>query len=399
MLLCACLDACCRPTVLDKNSTFEDTDKTVQLEATDEATQQDPRFEQAVKHARGLCLNSKEEWDEWHGKASGYEKWKRENGMMELPQNPASVYSKVWLGWAHFLGFDARRVVYPAHIPKDIDKNHTHFVFVKSFACNVCGRPSEGGTGFCEEHQDDEGGVADEWNRRIWRDTMKVRDSLEDYLKGQRFIDLLDKYTSGIKLREMWEKKGTTPSSKEFKERDKQQQKDSKLRASKLRASVVGQGQQSPTISAPKVLKKARGATMLDRTSRCEALAMLKEGRSAAAVAEDLQREATQGKSDLAWKPPRYTHRDMKIDFLDNASRVHTLQLVIGGADRESAWNTLEILQRAVLDFITLSPIVVVEGSGGMADILAYAWRMLNDTSPVNTGLTRVGEMCTIWPL
>ena len=88
----------------------------------------------------------------------------------------------------------------------------------------------------------------------------------------------------------------------------------------------------------------------------------------------------------------RYSHRDTKIDFLDNASRVHTLQLVIGGADRESAWNTLEILQRAVLDFITLSPIVVVEGSGGVADILAYAWRMLNDTSPVNTGLTRVGE-------
>ena len=82
---------------------------------------------------------------------------------------------------------DARRVLYPAHIPKDIDKNHTHFVFVKSFACSVCGRPSEGGTGYCDEHQDEDTNQADEWNRRIWRDTMKVRAILSTLLHNLHY--------------------------------------------------------------------------------------------------------------------------------------------------------------------------------------------------------------------
>ena len=123
-------------------------------------------------------------------------------------------------------GKSARRVVYPAHIPKDIDKNHTHFVFVKSFACTVCGRPSEGGTGFCKDHDTEDGGMADEWNQRIWRDTMKVRDSLEDYLKGQRFIELLDTYNSGVKNREKWEEHGTSKTKKQNQNGAKQQDVD-----------------------------------------------------------------------------------------------------------------------------------------------------------------------------
>ena len=82
------------------------------------------------------------------------------------------------------------RVTYPSHIPKDIDKHHTHFIFVKTFVCNSCTREAIDGTGFCTDHQEAQTGE-NEWNRRMWRDTMKVRDALEDYLKGQHFIDLL----------------------------------------------------------------------------------------------------------------------------------------------------------------------------------------------------------------
>ena len=76
-------------------------------------------------------------------------------------------------------------------------------------------------------------------------------------------------------------------------------------------------------------------------------------------------------------------------DFLDNATRIHTLQLIIGGADRVSAESTLQVMETAVIDLITLSPIVVIEGTGGIADLIVYAWRMLHATSPIYTGLTR----------
>lgn len=163
-------------------------------------------------------------------------------------------------------GKSARRVVYPAHIPKDIDKNHTHFVFVKSFACTVCGRPSEGGTGFCKDHDTEDGGMADEWNQRIWRDTMKVRDSLEDYLKGQRFIELLDTYNSGVKNREKWEEHGTSKTKKQKQTGAKQQDVD---------------GSKPPP----------PGATILDRSSRREALAKLMDGYSAESIRDGLASE------------------------------------------------------------------------------------------------------------
>jgi len=49
---------------------------------------------------------------------------------------------------------------------------------------------------------------------------------------------------------------------------------------------------------------------------------------------------------------------------------------------------TLKIVEEAIE---SNTPVVVIEGSGRMADVIAYAWRYLNDTSPESRYLTLSG--------
>ena len=193
------------------------------------------------------------------------------------------------------------RITYPVHMVKDIDRNHTHFIFIKDFEKPDLDNAAKRIAGVWHDHS--EGETEEDWNTRIWEDALMVRDTFEDYLKGTSFVELLHDY------------------------------------------------------------KEGRNDAMYGNTNE------RKKSVSGFEVFEDTVPQNS---------------------VLDNASRVHTLQVVVGGADPESALTTLKIVETAVQDFVTLSPIVVIEGSGGIADILAYAWRMLNDPSPVYTGLNRV---------
>eukprot|EP00041_Stephanoeca_diplocostata_P005521 m.63419 g.63419 ORF g.63419 m.63419 type:complete len:1960 (+) comp15835_c0_seq3:250-6129(+) len=70
--------------------------------------------------------------------------------------------------------------------------------------------------------------------------------------------------------------------------------------------------------------------------------------------------------------------------FLEHTTQVATLDLVLGGTHRV---RNLRLLQLAIRPE-TLSPIVVMQGSGGFADLLSYAYRFLHDTAPVSMGLS-----------
>ena len=80
---------------------------------------------------------------------------------------------------------DCTRVTYPTHMPKDIDKNHTHFIFVKDFSKKKTQIPKSQPM---SQKSRDTLSRKDNWD--MWEDALMVRDTFEDYLKGKSFIEL-----------------------------------------------------------------------------------------------------------------------------------------------------------------------------------------------------------------
>lgn len=57
-------------------------------------------------------------------------------------------------------------------------------------------------------------------------------------------------------------------------------------------------------------------------------------------------------------------------DFFSYTRMVSSVQLVLGGTDPKAALHTLRVTETAIRDYDTLSPIVVLGGTGGIADII-----------------------------
>ncbi len=75
------------------------------------------------------------------------------------------------------------------------------------------------------------------------------------------------------------------------------------------------------------------------------------------------------------------SHRTMKI--IRSGIPIFSVQLVMEGGPV-----TLKQAEHSIQD---RQPVVVMEGSGRMANVISYAWRYLHDTSPraVNLSLVR----------
>jgi hypothetical protein len=68
--------------------------------------------------------------------------------------------------------------------------------------------------------------------------------------------------------------------------------------------------------------------------------------------------------------------------FLEGTTQIGTLEMVIGGKANK---RNLELVSSAVIND-TLSPILIVKGTGGFADLLSYANLFLHDNSPESEG-------------
>jgi hypothetical protein len=76
-----------------------------------------------------------------------------------------------------------------------------------------------------------------------------------------------------------------------------------------------------------------------------------------------------------------HDEHDDEDAFMHLATRISTLQILVGGEDSKSADITLHTVLTAIRDAETISPVVLLEGTGGITDVLAYAWRLYNDSS------------------
>jgi hypothetical protein len=62
-----------------------------------------------------------------------------------------------------------------------------------------------------------------------------------------------------------------------------------------------------------------------------------------------------------------------RVEIFNDAEKIYSLLLVVEGGPI-----TLKVVQEAI---DSRTPVVVIEGSGRVADILSYAWRLVHDDS------------------
>eukprot|EP00040_Diaphanoeca_grandis_P036197 m.229986 g.229986 ORF g.229986 m.229986 type:complete len:1663 (+) comp33568_c1_seq1:170-5158(+) len=70
--------------------------------------------------------------------------------------------------------------------------------------------------------------------------------------------------------------------------------------------------------------------------------------------------------------------------FLEGTTKIGTLELVVGGQSQRA----FRLAQSAMHER-TLSPLVLIQGSGGLADLLSYAYRYLHDPHPESANLNK----------
>eukprot|EP00039_Didymoeca_costata_P006297 m.88994 g.88994 ORF g.88994 m.88994 type:complete len:2000 (+) comp13201_c0_seq2:35-6034(+) len=83
--------------------------------------------------------------------------------------------------------------------------------------------------------------------------------------------------------------------------------------------------------------------------------------------------------------------------FLEHTTKINTLTLLVGGGERQpwrpenvSFRDALVLSENAVRNIEALSPIVIIEGSGGLGDVIAFAWRLLHDQRAMSARMQRM---------
>ena len=78
--------------------------------------------------------------------------------------------------------------------------------------------------------------------------------------------------------------------------------------------------------------------------------------------------------------------------FLEHSTKVMVVHIIVGGLEKrvpgkERIFQCLTTAESSVRNVETLTPLIVIAGSGGLADILAFAWRFLHDQSALSARL------------
>lgn len=125
------------------------------------------------------------------------------------------------------------------------------------------------------------------------------------------------------------------------------------------------------------------------RVDACEEIRSCFESYFHDTLAENIYQRMLESKHKHteSQQDPEYVGHMIRDSFFDFSFHVGSVHLLIGGSGNDHL--PLKVSERAIRDAAAVSPVVILDGSGGIADVLAYAWRLLHDTSARAFNLSR----------
>lgn len=79
------------------------------------------------------------------------------------------------------------------------------------------------------------------------------------------------------------------------------------------------------------------------------------------------------------------------LDFMATANAIAAVEVVVGGVTPAAAMHVLQRVEASVRNVRSIRPVVILEGTGGIADIIAYAWRLYHDDDALAASLSSDG--------